>query len=69
MNTQKDLEKEVTRLTQICQKLQTAQRNVIDYRDILEMINNEISNSIDNNNLVQVQTLRKTKKIIGKFIG
>lgn len=68
MKTQKELIKEVIRLTEICHQLQTAQRKVIDYRDILDMINNEISNSIDNNS-VRVNELRKTKKIIGKFIG
>lgn len=69
MNTPQELTKEVTRLTEICYKLQTAQRKVIDYRGILEMINNEISICIENNDLEQVAILRKGKKFIGKFIG
>lgn len=68
MNTQKELEREITRLTKICQQLKDYQNKVIDYRDILDMINNEISDSI-NNNSVRVDELRKTKKIIGQFIG
>lgn len=69
MNTQKELENEVARLTKICQQLKDYQRKVIDYRDILDIINQDILDSIDNNNLPRVNELRKTKKIIGKFIG
>ena len=69
MNTQKQLENEVARLTKICQQLKDYQRKVIDYRDILDMINQDISDSLDNHNSQRVNELRKTKKIIGQFIG